>query len=304
MYYAMYFPKLQLASFAAVAVSAVLARPPPKEQVKELEILWDGRIPWDMELTAFDSYATSRYNAVYVLGAGQKWSEVLKFPGVIPSLFDRNQTYKAVEVTINDKSIFAPGGNPQNGFRRSELLPISNNGTDPTVQGITTFHVSLRPDANRSLNISHQYELVFIETNDFSSHVWTLKAGTPFGANPSTSPLTKYLRLEGSTANGKTADVLFRVPWEIKTWHNFAITTDWVNNKLWAYYSSGNEPLKKVVNMIDNDATGKGQAHIGVLKLPTSSTNPSQNGYQQENLHEGVIYGGVFAEKGDATLDA
>ena len=71
-----------------------------------------------------------------------------------------------------------------------------------------------------------------------------------------------------------------------------------------------------------NDATGKGQggfflspklnvnyqtnnyfetAHIGILKLPTGSTDPSQNGFQQRNFTEGIIYGGVFVTKGSVS---
>lgn len=293
---------MALSKFAFAALLALASVQAAPTQGKTPEIIWDGRIPYPMTLTAFDSYNTSRYGAEFVLGAGQKFSEILRFPDVMRSIFDLPTNSKPVEVTINDKSIFAPGGNPQKGFRRSELIPITNNGTDATVQGVTTFHFSMRPDMARPLNMSHQYELVFIETNDFSSHVWTIKAGTPFGSSVHPSPEAKYLRLESSTAGGKAGQTLFQVPWLTSTWHNFAITTDWVNNKLTAYHSCGYKPLQKVVNTITNNATGKGQAHIGVLKLPTDSTDAAKNGYQQSNLNEGVIYGGVFVEKGAATL--
>ncbi|KAF8446633.1 hypothetical protein BGX38DRAFT_1193646 [Terfezia claveryi] len=293
---------MALSKFALAALVTLASVQAAPTECKTPEIIWDGRIPYPMTLTDFDSYNTSRYSAEFVLGAGQKFSEILKFPRDMGSIFDLPTNSKPVEVTINDKSIFSPGGNPQNGFRRSELLPITNNGTDATVQGVTTFHFSMRPDMARPLNVSHQYELVFIETNDFSSHVWTIKAGTPFGSSVHHSPKAKYLRLESSNAGGKAGKTLFKVPWLTSTWHNFAITTDWVNNKLTAYYSCGYEPLRKVVKTITNDATGKGQAHIGVLKLPTNSTDSSHNGYQQSNVNEGVIFGGVFVEKGAATL--
>ena len=143
-------------------------------------------------------------------------------------------------------------------------MPITNNGTDPTVNGVTTHHFSLRPDFARPLNISHQYELVFIETNDYASHVWTIKAGTPFGEKKSAK--SNKLRLESSTAGGVAGTDLFTVDWEISTWHNFAVQVDWVKNRLSAYYSSGYEPLKKVVNNVKNDATGKGQGNITTYK--------------------------------------
>lgn len=292
----MVFPKVLLVSLLTLACefNTVLATTKTPG-----EILWDGRLPFNFQASALDSYSTSKFGAEYVLGAGQKFSQVVKFPGVVGSLFDLPVLSKALEVTINDNSIFAPGGNPQAGFRRTELMPITNNGTDATVNGVTTLHFSLRPDFARPLNISHQYELVFIETNDYASHVWTIKAGTPFGEKE--GAISKKLRLEGSTAGGVAGQTLFEVEWDSPTWHNFAVQVDWVKNKLSAYYSRGYEPLQKVVNNIKNDATGKGQAHIGVLKLPTNSDNPSQNGYQQSNLNEGVIYGGLFVEKNTVT---
>ena len=63
-------------------------------------------------------------------------------------------------LVASDSSIFTPGGGaPQVGFRRSELVPASNNGTDVTVQGTTTFHWSLRNDPTRPLNFSHEYHV-------------------------------------------------------------------------------------------------------------------------------------------------
>ena len=135
-------------------------------------------------------------------------------------------------MTINDNSIFAPGGNPQNGFRRAELLPNTNNGTDATVQGVTTLHFSIQEDQTKPLNYSHEYQLVFIETNDFASHVWTLKTGTPFGTDPASLPEGKAntLRLGSSTAGGAAEEVvLFEEPFDTGVWYNFAIQTDWDN---------------------------------------------------------------------------
>ncbi|RPB06233.1 hypothetical protein L873DRAFT_1756752 [Choiromyces venosus 120613-1] len=278
-----------LASFATAALAA------PK-------VIWDGRPKKDFPAADLDSSSTSLYNADFVLGAGQKWSEQLLFPNMsvtVPSLFDLVSLdfRKPVEVTINDKSIFAPGGNAQKGFRRSELLPITNNGTDATVQGITTLHFSVKEDTLRPLNYSHQYEIVFIETNDFSSHVWTLKTGTPFNSTEVPTKDAKTLRLGSSTAGGKAEEVLFSVPFESGCWHNFAIQTNWVNNTISAWYSGGYGLMREVVKTRANNATGKGQAHIGVLKLPTPpATDVAHNGYQPSGINEGLIYGGIFVE--------
>lgn len=72
---------------------------------------------------------------------------------------------------FSDKSVFSPGGNPQAGFRRSELMPGVNNGLDVTVQGITTFHFSIKEDIHRPLNYSHQYEVSVLCRTDFESPV-------------------------------------------------------------------------------------------------------------------------------------
>lgn len=38
-------------------------------------------------------------------------------------------------------------------------------------------------------------------------------------------------------------------------------------------------------------------AHIGILKLPTGpSSDVAHEGYQQSNLNEGLVYGGIFVE--------
>lgn len=41
---------------------------------------------------------------------------------------------------------------------------------------------------------------------------------------------------------------------------------------------------------------GGGQYQLGLLKKPTGSSDVVNNGYQERNLNEGQIYGGVFLE--------
>jgi hypothetical protein len=194
------------------------------------QIIWDGRIPTNFSQSAFDSASTSPFSPEFVRAADVPFSQIIQFPDVPPSLFD-GDTSRPIEVTINDKSIFAPGGNSQNGFRRAELLPSTNNGTDATVQGVTTLHFSIKEDPAKPLNYSHEYQLVFIETNDFASHVWTLKTGTPFGTDPASLPegQAKTLRLGSSTAGGAMEEVLFQTPFDTGISYNFAIQTDWDN---------------------------------------------------------------------------
>lgn len=60
----------------------------------------------------------------------------------------------------SDDSIF----NGQTGFRRAELNPASNDGTDASTEGVKTVHFSLMKDSERSLNLSHEYQLFFLES--------------------------------------------------------------------------------------------------------------------------------------------
>ncbi len=181
-------------------------------------------------IVVFDSASTSPFSPDFVRATNESFSKIIEFPDVPPSLFD-GYTSRPIEVTINNNSTLAPGGNRQEGFRHAELLPDANNGTDATVQGVTTLHFSIREDPKKPLNYSHEYQPVFIETNDFASHVWTLKTGTPFGTDPASLPegKAKTLRLGSSTAGGAMEVVLFERPFETGTWYNFAIQTDWDN---------------------------------------------------------------------------
>lgn len=264
---------------------------------KKCEILFDGRVPWSATPADFEK-STSIYNNQYILGQNQTWSQVLKFPLVAPSLFDLPKS-KAVEVTINDGSIFLAGGTPQTGFRRSELLPGVNNGTDATVQGTTTFHWSIRNDPLRPLNLTHEYHPAWHETNDYSTSQFTFQTGKPFSKKVDPDVKNpKTLRLAGRQSNVPEA-MFFQTPFIYDVWHNFAVTVGWTSNKITVYYSKGYEPLKKVVGPVSNDNSGGGQFHIGTFKLPTGpdGIDVVHEGYQAKHLNEGLIFGGIFIEQ-------
>ncbi|KAK6346212.1 hypothetical protein TWF730_010543 [Orbilia blumenaviensis] len=270
-------------------------------------VVFDGRIPPLFRAAKFDSYSTSPYNAEYVLGQ-EPWSKVIQFPNIPDSLFDAPLNGKSLIVKINNKSIFAPGGpqNAQTGFRRSELLPGVNSGNDVTNNGVTAHHFSIRTDPTRPLNYTHEYQPVFIETQDYSSHVWQLKTGTPFAESWSLAD-AKTLRLYSSSTSSAPTELL-NVPFTEDTWHNFAIESDWDGNLITVYYSTGLSPLAKVVGPVSNDASGKGQFHIGLLKLPTgpAGINVVKEGYQSKRPNEGLTYGGIFIEDtsaGSVTLE-
>jgi len=121
-------------------------------------ITLDGRVAASLKSTDFDSYATSPFNPDYVKGEGTKFSDIILFPADAGlSRFD-NSTDKAFEVTIADNSIFQT----QKGFRRAGLqIQGDENAGSPGVKGVQTIHFSVKLDAAKPLNLSHEYIVCF-----------------------------------------------------------------------------------------------------------------------------------------------
>jgi hypothetical protein len=72
-----------------------------------------------------------------------------------------------------------------------------------------------------------------------------------------------------------------------------------MHSRFTTYYSCGLNPLQAVTKPLQNNITGGGQFHAGVLKKPTDLTdltNQAFEGYQESGIHEGLIYGGIFIE--------
>lgn len=86
-----------------------------------------------------------------------------------------------IAVSVDNSSVFAPGGgNQQYGFRRTELI-AQKNGSHTALNaemevGVTSFHFSIKLDPRKPLNYSHEYQVVFIEPND-GSHVFGIQLG-------------------------------------------------------------------------------------------------------------------------------
>lgn len=68
------------------------------------------------------------------------------------------------------------------------------------------------------------------------------------------------------------------------------------DSTLQVYYSKGDDPLKSVTNKVSNNNAGGGQFQIGMLKKPTGTSDVVNSGYQESNLNEGQMYGGIFIE--------
>jgi hypothetical protein len=72
--------------------------------------------------------------------------------------------------------------------------------------------------------------------------------------------------------------------------------TDFSDSQVTIYYSVGAAELKAVATNKSANLAGGGQFQLGILKKPTGSTDVVNNGYQEPNLNEGQIYGGLFLE--------
>jgi hypothetical protein len=88
-----------------------------------------------------------------------------------------------IRTLIDNSSVFVPGGGqPQFGFRRSELVAQPLQGGNFTAfdatldNGTTAFHFSVHADSTAPLNFTHEYQVVFIEPND-GTHVFELQTG-------------------------------------------------------------------------------------------------------------------------------
>ncbi|KAI8958943.1 hypothetical protein F5Y11DRAFT_351025 [Daldinia sp. FL1419] len=273
------------ALFAGLLLASSASARPTKRGTGEIKcpVVLSGFVPADSTPTDFDSYATSPFNPDYIRG-DEKFSEILQFPDVESSRFD-NASTKAVEVTINDKSIFQQ----QNGFRRAGLqIQGDTNENGPGTQGVKTLHFSIKQDPERTLNLTHEYLNVWHESADYSANQFNFQTGTIIGKSGSDKNSFKVLNRQNTQ--------VWSTPVDATAWQNFAITLDFVKNTLQVYYSKDDEPLEAVTDKLQNDNSGGGQYQIGILKKPTGTSDVVNSGYQETGIKEGQIYGGIFLE--------
>ncbi|KAK6211299.1 hypothetical protein QIS74_10563 [Colletotrichum tabaci] len=256
---------------------------------QQCTLQFDGRIPVGTEVEAFDAN-NNIFNPKNVVGAGLTFSQVLQLPNENSSPFDGNDNVP-LAVAISDQSIF----NNQTSFRRAELIPASNSGTDASTTGIKTLHFSIQKDAQRPLNLSHEYQMAFLESNDFSTNQVVLKAGTILGGDPNADPDT--LTLFGNVNTKPAPPVLFSTSFTEGVVHNFAVTLNFDANTAQVFYSTDNNDLEAQGDVQVNNVTGQGQYHFGLLKKPVGGQGDiTKNGFQPAGIDEAVIYSGVFQE--------
>ncbi|KAL6708644.1 hypothetical protein ACN47E_002625 [Coniothyrium glycines] len=273
---------LVAAASTSLAAPHLHAHPATRADPK-CTIVFDGRVPVGTVPTSFDSYATNTiFNPDYVKGNDLKWSDILKFPND-SSRFDGNR-FTAVEVTLSDKSIFQQ----QNGFRRAGLQFLKDASDGEGGKGVKTLHWSVKQDATRPLNLTHEYLNVWHEAADYSSNQIQFQAGSLIGKSNADKSSFKIL--------DRNNNQLWSVPIDFTNWQNFAVKLDYNQNQVSIYYSVGSAELKIVAANKSANLAGGGQFQLGILKKPTGSTDVVNNGYQSKNLNEGQIYGGLFLE--------
>ncbi|KAG8681369.1 hypothetical protein FRC11_001197 [Ceratobasidium sp. 423] len=273
-------------------------------------VLYDGRAPLNYTSANIDAFQ-SPY--VYVVKGSEAASKYVSFstnsPPPTPLWFPKGSNSpieQTVSVKIDNSSVFVPGNNPDNsqwGFRRTEI--IAQNNRTMLQSGKTVWHFSIMRDEARPLNFTHEYQIVFAEPDD-GSHVFGIKVGSSFTVPTASKLPTKTAR--NLEVLDHALNVLYSTPFDLNTWHNFAIQVDWDARTLGVFASKGGSKLKKVTKLVPNNSTqpvpeGRGDFHFGLLKLPLANPNDTaeqqgdvvHRGIQEGNL-EGLYYSGVFVE--------
>ncbi|KAL5115533.1 hypothetical protein ACEQ8H_006596 [Pleosporales sp. CAS-2024a] len=256
------------------------------------KIVFDGRVPSTATPADFDA-TTSLFDPNFVKGQNVTFSSLVKLSGQT-SLFDAAVKAQAIEVTISDQSIFAPGGNnAQTAVRRAELMPNPNRtGNNITTTGVKTLYFSIKGNSERPLNISHEYLLVFLERGDFNGNQISLKTGTLIGSDGATK---NQLVLLGNTKNG--SKTLFTTPFSETDFVNFGLVMNFDKNTIQVFSSTGNAALKQQTQALPNDLSGNGSFHFGVNKNPVNPGADSlRSGIQESCIFEGVFYGSILIE--------
>ncbi|KAF5360180.1 hypothetical protein D9758_011333 [Tetrapyrgos nigripes] len=272
-------------------------------------VVYEGRVPLSFANSDLDTSTGPFLTAVKGSEAATHYSQVLGNSTAPTSLWASTLTEQVISITIDNTSVFVPGGGaPQNGFRRTELIAqnksLSTSLNDVMEVGVTRFHFSVKENDQLPLNFTHEYQVVFIEPSD-GTHVFELQIGTPF-TNPTQSlPSSDAYALK---IRDHSLNLLFSTDFTPSTWHNFAVQVDWDQRTLQVFYSTDGETLEAVTDVVQNSsagqgATGEGDFHFGVLKLPlvnpddsTANQNDVVHFGIQEGTTEGLLYSGIFVE--------
>lgn len=207
----------------------VISRPVPPRKDTDIRcpIIFDGRVPKNLTLRSFDSASTSPYSPSFVKGENTTWASILLLPRIAPSRFDDVALHKPLEVTIDKRSLFRAGEKLQLGFRRAGLLlkdDTNGPGTDAADAGVVTFHWSVKQDAARPLNLTHEYMNAWHERADYNGNQFACVGGIVLPGDGGLDQRGDKWRVQ----NAKN-EFVFEVPIEYKKWQNFGVQLDYAN---------------------------------------------------------------------------
>jgi hypothetical protein len=170
-------------------------------------ILFDGRIPPFAQTSDFDKSSTPFRDGLKP--SSTPWSSILSFADVPPSLFDRDNSSKGLEMHITDKSIVTSLGQSQSAFRRSDL--VLNEASQARVK---TYHWSVGQGS--PLNLTHFYLNVYVGRNEAMGESFMVGLG----------------KLSGTAAGnwkvaGRDRSIKWQTPVIQEQWQNFAVTLNY-----------------------------------------------------------------------------
>ncbi|KAK0107684.1 hypothetical protein ONS96_003485 [Cadophora gregata f. sp. sojae] len=190
-------------------------------------VLPDGRIAQDAVPEDFNVLA-SKFKSAVVKGDGLVFSDIIAFPDVTQSLFDVATNTKAFSVSIDDKSIFVPkGGAPDALVRRADLLPsIASTLNNVATTGKKTMHFSFQESTASPLDLTHDYQVAFLETADFATHQFDVRVGKVVDAAAGSPGADgTNIVVNGNNKNAAGVQTLFSTPFTAG-FHNFALEMD------------------------------------------------------------------------------
>jgi hypothetical protein len=223
-------------------------------------IVWDGNFDYYNTVADFDKWSWSN-----LVGEYQNYihgsAGTAAFLALDPSY--KNPASKeshGLKLTIN-------GNSKWNNFQRTELIPqtTANLGT-----GNLFYHFSMkRGTSNGPTTSEHQL-------NFFESHFTEIKVGVG-------SDLTALQWCVSGVPKWSTA-------FTPNTWYNFAYDIDFAAQTVGLWYSTGSNPLTKVMaNIGASTSTNSADWHLGGLRLTDSTAV------------EEYYYSGVYIEQGPIT---
>ncbi|KAF8272613.1 hypothetical protein EI94DRAFT_1795989 [Lactarius quietus] len=206
---------------------------------------------------------------------------------------------QVISVSIDSTSVVTSASGPPQ--YSSDLIAQDQSAGNDTVfdkeleTGQTAIHFSVQGNSTHSLNLSNEYQLVFVESTTDGSHFFELQTGTPSNTTlPEDDANT--LRIIGHSGN-----VVFQTSFNASLWHNFAVLVDWSNSTLQVFYTSGDCLLQNVTDVVDNSSAANlspGDLVIGLLKTGSDDSNQvnATTCGAQGDTAEAILYSAVFVE--------